>query len=58
MVGRYHEIGVDEFVLYWPQTWRDATEEAPPSNRLSKTCFALIGSGPLGDGLNFAVGGS
>ena len=21
MVGRFREIGIDEFVLYWPQTW-------------------------------------
>jgi hypothetical protein len=23
MVGRYAEIGIDEWVLYWPRTWRD-----------------------------------
>jgi alkanesulfonate monooxygenase SsuD/methylene tetrahydromethanopterin reductase-like flavin-dependent oxidoreductase (luciferase family) len=29
MVGRFVEIGIDEFVLYWPQTWRQApTEDA------------------------------
>lgn len=22
MVGRYRTIGIDEFVLYWPQSWR------------------------------------
>lgn len=27
MVGRFGEIGIDEFVLYWPQTWRDAPGE-------------------------------
>ena len=27
MVGRFTEIGIDEFVLYWPQTWRDAPGE-------------------------------
>jgi alkanesulfonate monooxygenase SsuD/methylene tetrahydromethanopterin reductase-like flavin-dependent oxidoreductase (luciferase family) len=27
MVGRYHGIGIDEFVLYWPQTWRDMPRE-------------------------------
>jgi alkanesulfonate monooxygenase SsuD/methylene tetrahydromethanopterin reductase-like flavin-dependent oxidoreductase (luciferase family) len=27
MVGRYGEIGIDEFVLYWPQTWREAPGE-------------------------------
>jgi hypothetical protein len=27
MVGRFAEIGIDEFVLYWPQSWRDAPGE-------------------------------
>ncbi len=27
MVGRYREIGIDEFVLYWPQSWRRAPRE-------------------------------
>ena len=27
MVGRFAEIGVDEFVLYWPRTWREAPGE-------------------------------
>ena len=27
MVGRFREIGIDEFVLYWPQTWRTAPGE-------------------------------
>ena len=28
MVGRFRSVGVDEFVLYWPQTWRrDALHE-------------------------------
>jgi alkanesulfonate monooxygenase SsuD/methylene tetrahydromethanopterin reductase-like flavin-dependent oxidoreductase (luciferase family) len=27
MVGRFGEIGIDEFVLYWPQTWREAPGE-------------------------------
>jgi hypothetical protein len=29
MVGRFRRIGIDEFVLYWPGTWRgDPGEEA------------------------------
>jgi alkanesulfonate monooxygenase SsuD/methylene tetrahydromethanopterin reductase-like flavin-dependent oxidoreductase (luciferase family) len=29
MISRYNEIGIDEFVLYWPQTWHEhAHEEA------------------------------
>jgi alkanesulfonate monooxygenase SsuD/methylene tetrahydromethanopterin reductase-like flavin-dependent oxidoreductase (luciferase family) len=27
MVGRFRAIGIDEFVLYWPQTWREAPHE-------------------------------
>jgi hypothetical protein len=27
MVGRLTDVGVDEFVLYWPQTWRNAPHE-------------------------------
>ena len=27
MVGRFREIGIDEFVLYWPQTWAAAPRE-------------------------------
>ena len=27
LVGRYGEIGIDEFVLYWPRSWRDAPHE-------------------------------
>jgi alkanesulfonate monooxygenase SsuD/methylene tetrahydromethanopterin reductase-like flavin-dependent oxidoreductase (luciferase family) len=26
-VARYRAIGIDEFVLYWPQTWREAPHE-------------------------------
>ena len=24
MGGRYAEIGIDEFVVYWPKNWREA----------------------------------
>jgi alkanesulfonate monooxygenase SsuD/methylene tetrahydromethanopterin reductase-like flavin-dependent oxidoreductase (luciferase family) len=27
MVGRLREIGIDEFVLYWPQAWREDPQE-------------------------------
>jgi alkanesulfonate monooxygenase SsuD/methylene tetrahydromethanopterin reductase-like flavin-dependent oxidoreductase (luciferase family) len=27
MVGRFRQIGVDEFVLYWPGAWRDEPRE-------------------------------
>ena len=27
MVGRFGDVGIDEFVLYWPQTWNEAPHE-------------------------------
>jgi hypothetical protein len=27
MAGRYGAVGIDEFVLYLPQTWRDIAHE-------------------------------
>jgi alkanesulfonate monooxygenase SsuD/methylene tetrahydromethanopterin reductase-like flavin-dependent oxidoreductase (luciferase family) len=27
MVGRFADMGIDEFVLYWPQNWREAPGE-------------------------------
>src|SRR3954471_18775622 len=27
MVGRLRDMGVDEFVLYWPRSWRDVPGE-------------------------------
>ena len=33
MVGRFGEIGIDEFVLYWPQNWRDGS---PTRRRYSR----------------------
>jgi alkanesulfonate monooxygenase SsuD/methylene tetrahydromethanopterin reductase-like flavin-dependent oxidoreductase (luciferase family) len=27
LVGRYAPLGIDEFVLYWPRTWRDEPRE-------------------------------
>jgi hypothetical protein len=27
MVGRFRAVGIDEFVLYWPQAWRDGPRE-------------------------------
>lgn len=39
MVGRYHEIGVDEFVLYWPQTWREVPEEDSVFEQVAQDVF-------------------
>ena len=27
MIGRYRALGIDEFVLYWPNAWRDSPAE-------------------------------
>jgi hypothetical protein len=27
MIGRFREMGIDEFVLYWPGSWRDDPQE-------------------------------
>jgi alkanesulfonate monooxygenase SsuD/methylene tetrahydromethanopterin reductase-like flavin-dependent oxidoreductase (luciferase family) len=29
LVGKYAELGIDEFVLYWPGRWRDELSEEP-----------------------------
>ena len=35
MVGRYGEVGIDEFVLYWPQRWRDEPRENDVFERIA-----------------------
>jgi alkanesulfonate monooxygenase SsuD/methylene tetrahydromethanopterin reductase-like flavin-dependent oxidoreductase (luciferase family) len=52
MVGRFAEIGIDEFVLYWPQTWRDAPSEQAVFEEVGGTVMAQMraaGRGPKGD---------
>ena len=39
MVGRYADIGIDEFVLYWPGAWRDAPHE---DSVLEKVCTEVL----------------
>jgi len=41
MVGRYAEIGIDEWVLYWPRTWRDVPHE---DRVFEEVCFDVIPS--------------
>jgi alkanesulfonate monooxygenase SsuD/methylene tetrahydromethanopterin reductase-like flavin-dependent oxidoreductase (luciferase family) len=44
MVGRYNEIGIDEFVVYWPQTWRQAPRENAVFEEVARDLPALRGS--------------
>jgi hypothetical protein len=39
MVGRYRDLGIDEFVLYWPQNWREAPHE---DEVFEEVCAELI----------------
>jgi hypothetical protein len=43
MVGRYHEIGIDEFVLYWPRSWREEPREDAVFEELAQELPALRG---------------
>lgn len=42
MVGRFAEIGIDEFVLYWPNTWRDAPSEQEVFEEVGGTVMAQM----------------
>jgi hypothetical protein len=35
MVGRMRTIGIDEFVLYWPQAWRREPRELTVFNEIT-----------------------
>jgi alkanesulfonate monooxygenase SsuD/methylene tetrahydromethanopterin reductase-like flavin-dependent oxidoreductase (luciferase family) len=39
MVGRFAEIGIDEFALYWPQTWRETPGENAVFEEVATTLF-------------------
>jgi len=41
MVGRYREIGIDEFVLYWPQSWRERPGEDAVFEEVARELPAL-----------------
>jgi alkanesulfonate monooxygenase SsuD/methylene tetrahydromethanopterin reductase-like flavin-dependent oxidoreductase (luciferase family) len=41
MVGRYGDVGIDEFVLYWPQSWRVAPHEDTVFERVCSELPAL-----------------
>jgi alkanesulfonate monooxygenase SsuD/methylene tetrahydromethanopterin reductase-like flavin-dependent oxidoreductase (luciferase family) len=45
MVGRYGEIGIDEFVLYWPRKWRDAPHEDAVFEEVAREVMPALRSG-------------
>jgi len=45
MVGRYGEIGIDEFVLYWPRKWRDAPHEDAVFEEVAREVIPAIREG-------------
>ena len=42
MVGRFHETGTDEFVLYWPQAWRDQPSEQAVFEEVTHTVMPAL----------------
>jgi hypothetical protein len=42
MVGRFSEIGIDEFVLYWPQTWGPAPGEEAVFEEVTATVMPQL----------------
>ena len=42
MVGRFRRIGIDEFVLYWPQTWRDRPSEQTVFDEVTHTVMPAM----------------
>ena len=42
MVGRFREIGIDEFVLYWPQTWVAAPLEEAVFEEVTATVMPRL----------------
>ncbi len=42
MVGRFREIGIDEFVLYWPQSWRGAPHEDAVFDEVTTTVIPAL----------------
>jgi alkanesulfonate monooxygenase SsuD/methylene tetrahydromethanopterin reductase-like flavin-dependent oxidoreductase (luciferase family) len=42
MVGRFREIGIDEFVLYWPQAWGPAPREEAVFEEVTTTVIPRL----------------
>jgi alkanesulfonate monooxygenase SsuD/methylene tetrahydromethanopterin reductase-like flavin-dependent oxidoreductase (luciferase family) len=46
MVGRFAEIGIDEFVLYWPQAWRERPGEDAVFEEVAATVIPQLRNRP------------
>jgi len=44
-VGRFSEIGIDEFVLCWPQTWGVAPREEAVFEEVTATVMPRLRAG-------------
>jgi alkanesulfonate monooxygenase SsuD/methylene tetrahydromethanopterin reductase-like flavin-dependent oxidoreductase (luciferase family) len=42
MVGRFRAMGIDEFVLYWPGTWRDEPRGAAVFEKVTNTVIPSL----------------
>lgn len=42
MVGRFHAVGIDEFVLYWPQAWREEPREGAVFDEVARTVIPRL----------------
>ena len=47
MVGRFREIGIDEFVLYWPQSWGAAPREEAVFQEVTATVMPRLRAGTI-----------
>jgi hypothetical protein len=47
MVGRFRDIGIDEFVLYWPQTWAAAPHEDAVFDEVTATVMPRLRAGAM-----------
>ncbi|HKE52089.1 MAG TPA: hypothetical protein VKE25_11325 [Actinomycetes bacterium] len=41
-IGRLRESGTDEFVLYWPQSWRQKSSELQVFEEVANTVMPAI----------------
>ncbi|HYK28171.1 MAG TPA: LLM class flavin-dependent oxidoreductase [Streptosporangiaceae bacterium] len=42
LVGRFSDVGIDEFVLYWPQTWGEAPREQAVFEEVTATVMPQL----------------
>jgi hypothetical protein len=42
MVGRFRDLGIDEFVLHWPRTWGPAPHEEQVFDEVTSTVLPAL----------------